>query len=697
MVPALPTIIRLGGALVLILGLLVQLPSRVDAQALDGMFITVPNPIKDDAIAQIRGKIDRAILHHGRPIGAIVFDFNPSGLPSGTSDFNPCDSLADLIRDLQARTNPLYPPIKTIAFLSNEVTRHTVLPVLACNQLIWSNAVDPPTGQPLVRLGNIARDLNRPLRDKEIAAYQSVTKGKPWQELVQAMLEQRPGKTFLDLDQARKVGLCQETYNTWPEIQAALNLPPRALAEDWLVGQTPLACRVVVAGPLDAGKIESIKDRITKAVGEKANLIILELRAEGGETRQVASFARWIRELKDDSGTRPIKTVAYVPARVALGAASFLALAATEIVMAPDAVLADFTYLKDEPADQLKARRTMLGDLARQQGYPELLFEAALDPDLILQRVKVKNNPAVARLLRFDPRAKGPDPHWENHGLIERGADSFLRITAPLAQEWRVALSTTMDTDAKLYEYYGLEPNRVKLIGDSWLDRVAEFFREPTVRFILIMLGIVGLILEFKLPGTTIPGVLAAICFVLFFWASSFVGEFTLLAALLFILGLVLIGLEIFVMPGTAFPAIAGILLLLISLVLVTLRQIPQTTMDWVNLGSMVGTYAMSLVAAMAIVFAIAYFLPNIPYANRLVLKPPGDEVDDGEGAQALTPKYAGFLGAMGVAITSLRPAGKAQFGDDFLDVVAEGDYVNPGARVQVIEIEGNRIVVKEV
>ena len=54
------------------------------------------------------------------------------------------------------------------------------------------------------------------------------------------------------------------------------------------------------------------------------------------------------------------------------------------------------------------------------------------------------------------------------------------------------------------------------------------------------------------------------------------------------------------------------------------------------------------------------------------------------------------MLGAIGVAATPLRPAGKAQIGDDFLDVVAEGDYVQPGSRIQVIEIEGNRIVVKE-
>ena len=67
------------------------------------------------------------------------------------------------------------------------------------------------------------------------------------------------------------------------------------------------------------------------------------------------------------------------------------------------------------------------------------------------------------------------------------------------------------------------------------------------------------------------------------------------------------------------------------------------------------------------------------------------------DGLEPAPSAYAALLGAIGVAATPLRPAGKVQFGDQFVDVVAEGSYVVPGTRVQVIEIEGNRVVVKEV
>jgi membrane-bound serine protease (ClpP class) len=170
-----------------------------------------------------------------------------------------------------------------------------------------------------------------------------------------------------------------------------------------------------------------------------------------------------------------------------------------------------------------------------------------------------------------------------------------------------------------------------------------------------------------------------------------------MLAVFLFLLGLVLIALEIFVVPGFGVPGIAGILLFVASLVLVTLERLPETSREWMSLGGTLLMFGVSMVLAVAGAFLLARSLPSIPYASRLMLNPPS-EASDGPPDDVLSEGMAtGLLGAIGVAATPLRPAGKARFGDDFLDVIAEGDFVNPGSRVQVIEIEGNRIVVKQV
>ena len=237
---------------------------------------------------------------------------------------------------------------------------------------------------------------------------------------------------------------------------------------------------------------------------------------------------------------------------------------------------------------------------------------------------------------------------------------------------------------------------------DDWLDAVASFLREPVVNVILIMLGVAGLILELKIPGFGLPGIVSAICFVLFFWSHAFAGqstlEFTLLAVLLFVLGIILIGIEIFLLPGFGITAISGIALVIISLALVIVEQMPSNSQEWGKAGSALATVAIGLVGGMTVAIGLARYLPNIPYVNRLVLEPPQEHEGAGDAdVTQLGFRSSALLGAIGVAATTLRPAGKAQFGDQFLDVTAEGDFVDAGTRVQVIEIEGNRIVVKQV
>jgi membrane-bound serine protease (ClpP class) len=243
----------------------------------------------------------------------------------------------------------------------------------------------------------------------------------------------------------------------------------------------------------------------------------------------------------------------------------------------------------------------------------------------------------------------------------------------------------------------GERPNAARPAQRQWLDKVAAFFRHWTVNIALITVGLIGLIFEFKYPGTTFPGAVAAICFVLFFWAYSFVGEFTLLAILLFLLGIVFLGIEVFVVPGLGFSGVAGAALMFLGLLLVTLDHWPSDAEDWTNLGSRFGSFAVAMALAGAGAFALTWSLPSLPFFNRMVLTPPGEEAASTHPLSLSNSGPVELLGAIGVAVTPLRPSGKAQFGEQFLDVISEGDYCAPGGRVRVVEIEGKRIVVKEI
>jgi membrane-bound ClpP family serine protease len=175
-------------------------------------------------------------------------------------------------------------------------------------------------------------------------------------------------------------------------------------------------------------------------------------------------------------------------------------------------------------------------------------------------------------------------------------------------------------------------------------------------------------------------------------------GQIVWLAFLLFLLGLVLLGLEIFVIPGFGVTGISGVILVLGSIGLVAYGHWPRSNEEWLNYGQALSPFTLAILGAIVSAFLLARYLPHIPYANRLMLKPQDETGELGEEApSSIHPEIAALLGAIGVAATPLRPAGKVQFGDDFVDVVAEGSYILPGTRVQVVEIEGNRIVVKEV
>jgi membrane-bound ClpP family serine protease len=338
--------------------------------------------------------------------------------------------------------------------------------------------------------------------------------------------------------------------------------------------------------------------------------------------------------------------------------------------------------------------------------YPTVLAAGMLSPGLRIVRVERAVGGSGQAFLseeEFNADQKGPRL-WRSLGLVKpwQGQAKLdnrpLTLTARQARDLGLAQTVVKDFD-EVREGEGLLRNQVRTPEADWLDGLGDFLRDPWTSVVLVMLGITCLILELKMPGVGLPGVIAAICFVLFFWSHSQLnGQITWLAILLFVLGLVLIGLEVFVLPGFGVVGISGVLLVLASLGLVAYGHWPRNSEEWVIFSQKLAPFSISLLGSMVLVFLTARYLPHIPILNRLMLRS-AEEAEEGETVPDL-PMHAelqALLGAIGIAATPLRPAGKTQFGDSFIDVVAEGGYIMPGTRVQVIEVEGNRVVVKEV
>jgi membrane-bound serine protease (ClpP class) len=216
---------------------------------------------------------------------------------------------------------------------------------------------------------------------------------------------------------------------------------------------------------------------------------------------------------------------------------------------------------------------------------------------------------------------------------------------------------------------------------------------------LLLLGGILGAYLEFKIPGVTWPGICSAICFALFFLGHYFAGLAGWEVVALFVLGMVLVIIEIlFFAHSTIVFGVVGIFLMLASLLWAMIDRYPGET--FFPTGRMLAIPLLNLFLAMAgaaiVITLLARYLPRTSIYRRFALmisNPPGPSL------AGVPRQFATALslapGAQGVSLSILRPSGKARFADHVVDVVTQGEYVAPNTPITVVQSDGMRVVVK--
>jgi len=171
--------------------------------------------------------------------------------------------------------------------------------------------------------------------------------------------------------------------------------------------------------------------------------------------------------------------------------------------------------------------------------------------------------------------------------------------------------------------------------------------------------------------------------------------------------GIVLLLIEFLVLPGFGIAGILGVVCVMAGLFGMLIRNAPdelpwpETATDWQILSSGVLGLTCGLVGFIFLAWLLSRFLPKMQFLSGLILIP---TVAGGGGGQAVVsmtapPEKAGLgveVGDIGEVIARLRPAGKARFGPAIVDVVAAGEFLAVGARVTIVRIRGNRVVVKK-
>jgi membrane-bound serine protease (ClpP class) len=232
---------------------------------------------------------------------------------------------------------------------------------------------------------------------------------------------------------------------------------------------------------------------------------------------------------------------------------------------------------------------------------------------------------------------------------------------------------------------------------------VVDFLNHPAVRFVLILGGTLGLLLELKMPGTILPSMISLACFAVFFISGLFRPSGAIAAptspaeALLFLVGMAFLALELLLLPGVVVFGLCGAAICLISLVL---ALVPPATSGGPNI--MDYQHALTLILSSAgtgavIVILLLRFLPKSRFLGRsgIVIHSSIQGTPTSDSALEAQTRTAALLGKVGTAVTRLRPAGAVEVDGKRLDVVAEGDFIEKGEKVQIIDADGTRTVVR--
>lgn len=226
---------------------------------------------------------------------------------------------------------------------------------------------------------------------------------------------------------------------------------------------------------------------------------------------------------------------------------------------------------------------------------------------------------------------------------------------------------------------------------------------------ILLVIGIAGVYMEVKSPGFALPGAIGLLAFGLYFFGNNMAGKLAgFETAVIFILGIVLICVEIFLFPGLMIPGLVGGMMVIGSLLF---AYVDKVDFQWKvseklpgSVGELFGgglvTISLALIMSAIVIAVLMQFLPKTKFGRLLVLDeavPAGASIDGQIMADSTTRERESFLGWEGEAVTDLRPAGKGRFQGKLLDIIADGEYVEKDHLIKIIKHEGSRIVVKKI
>ena len=420
--------------------------------------------------------------------------------------------------------------------------------------------------------------------------------------------------------------------------------------------EKPVVFVAPIEGVIDLGLAPFVQRVLDEAKAAEAKAVILNINTFGGRV----DAAVLIRDALLNS---KVLTVAFINKR-AISAGALISLASEKIAMADGGTIGAATPvqigLPGSPAQPVEEKtvsymRKEFRATAEQRNRPPLIAEAMVDADVEV-----------------------PD-------LVKKS--KLLTLTTKEALQADIADFQANSLEAVL-QSVNLADAEIRYASETWAESLVRFLTHPVVSSLLMTVGILGIMLEMRMPGFGVPGALGLISLALFFWGHGLVQLAGLEEFLLVGLGLILVGLEIFVIPGFGIAGILGIMALMGGLGL----SLIGTGATWDFMLSALGQVALSILVAIIAALIVLRYFPRLPFGRRLILE---TNLQAQEGYESSPPEDHRWLGKQGIAVSDLHPSGIARFDRERVDVVSDGTFIDAGQPLEVVRIDGNRVVVR--
>ena len=447
---------------------------------------------------------------------------------------------------------------------------------------------------------------------------------------------------------------------------------------------------IPVSGTVDPGMAAFIKRALEARSGDPDALFIFELDTFGGRVDSALQIVDTLLSAPKD------KTIAFVKTK-AISAGALIALACGKLVMRQNTSIGDcapITYSNQGPkmlGEKFQSPlRAKFRALAKRNGYPETLAESMVTAEMVVYAVKMDGKTVYMDSQAFDDLSQAEKEQVSSKKTIV-GKGELLTMTDTEAVEFGFS-RMSVDNVNEMLQRMEIKTDELIRIEETWSESLVRII--GSISPLLLMVGLAALYMEIKAPGFGVPGIIGIICLALVFMNQYLVGLADYTELLLLILGLILLGFEVFVIPGFGFAGIAGILFIAAGAILAFQDfVIPDPSLPWQadllikNILHVIGAFFAAIVVALVF---LRYILPRFsvvtdgPYLYT-TLK--GSRAGSREAGRAK-------IGDVGIAMTLLRPSGKAKIRDDTFDVITEGEFIEKGTSVKVLEIKGNRIIV---